>query len=416
MKVIISSHFPFNITGYANQTLYMIDYLLKQNIEIPALICWNCNFGINGISYTLKHLLDTNSYNTGNISTEFLEKIHNINIYGSLENNFPCQVKSTEMINNIVKREECDLVIFHQDMFVFSTMDGKFNFPSIIFCPIHYTPMESNTNASLRHFDVLLGMSDFGYNILKNAYSNKYIEKLPLSVNINIFNKGSKDKNYYKELLGFDKSNFVCLIIGSNTETSNRKAFKQNINAFIKLYKKKKNCRLYLHTDVNGTINLLKILKKEKINKSIYKYCDNKIRDSNSFSTLDIANIYRGCDVLLNASKSEGFGIPILEAQACGCSVVTTDFSNMPEITCNGITTKYALKEYWKKGEDAYWVVPSENNIYNALNEIYNWTDEYREKLKEDGIEFAKTYSNENIGEKLVNLCKKIYNKEIILN
>ena len=46
----------------------MIDYLLKQNIEIPALICWNCNFGINGISYTLKHLLDTNSYNTSNTS------------------------------------------------------------------------------------------------------------------------------------------------------------------------------------------------------------------------------------------------------------------------------------------------------------------------------------------------------------
>ncbi len=36
---------------------------------------------------------------------------------------------------------------------------------------------------------------------------------------------------------------------------------------------------------------------------------------------VDIAGLVKG------ASKGEGFGIPIIEAQSCGCPVIVTDFS-----------------------------------------------------------------------------------------
>jgi len=46
----------------------------------------------------------------------------------------------------------------------------------------------------------------------------------------------------------------------------------------------------------------------------------------------DTARFYQAADVLVYPSFNETFGLPILEAMACGCPVVTSDVSAMPEI------------------------------------------------------------------------------------
>jgi len=46
----------------------------------------------------------------------------------------------------------------------------------------------------------------------------------------------------------------------------------------------------------------------------------------------DMRNEYANCDMLLFASTAEGFGLPILEAQAVGRPVVTSNISSMPEV------------------------------------------------------------------------------------
>ena len=43
------------------------------------------------------------------------------------------------------------------------------------------------------------------------------------------------------------------------------------------------------------------------------------------------ANVYTGFDVLIQPSSYEGFGLPILEAQACGMPVISTDAQPMNE-------------------------------------------------------------------------------------
>jgi len=45
----------------------------------------------------------------------------------------------------------------------------------------------------------------------------------------------------------------------------------------------------------------------------------------------DTVDFYRAADVFAYPSHNETFGLPILEAMACGCSVVTSDRSAMPE-------------------------------------------------------------------------------------
>lgn len=46
----------------------------------------------------------------------------------------------------------------------------------------------------------------------------------------------------------------------------------------------------------------------------------------------EVARFYRAADLLVYPSFSETFGLPILEAMATGCPVVTSDTSAMPEI------------------------------------------------------------------------------------
>ena len=56
----------------------------------------------------------------------------------------------------------------------------------------------------------------------------------------------------------------------------------------------------------------------------------------------DLISLYKRCKVLLFPSLEEGLGIPIIEAQACGCRVVTTDREPMNQLTGTGC---YLLKE-----------------------------------------------------------------------
>ena len=50
----------------------------------------------------------------------------------------------------------------------------------------------------------------------------------------------------------------------------------------------------------------------------------------------ELASFYRQAAIFIYPSKYETFGIPPLEAMACGCPVITSNYSCIPEIVENG--------------------------------------------------------------------------------
>jgi glycosyltransferase involved in cell wall biosynthesis len=91
----------------------------------------------------------------------------------------------------------------------------------------------------------------------------------------------------------------------------------------------------------------------------------------------DLPFIYKRATGFLYPSLRESFGIPILEAMACGCPVITSNVSSMPEIA----------------GEAAIQVSPLDTkSISDALLQIEK-NIETRNQMKSKGLEQASKFS-----------------------
>ncbi len=91
----------------------------------------------------------------------------------------------------------------------------------------------------------------------------------------------------------------------------------------------------------------------------------------------NLPSYYSGAQVYVLASLYEGFGLPVLEAMACGCPVITSNISSLPEVT----------------GDAAIKVAPQDiDGLAQAIREVL--TDEkLRKELIEKGLRRAAEFS-----------------------
>jgi glycosyltransferase involved in cell wall biosynthesis len=115
-----------------------------------------------------------------------------------------------------------------------------------------------------------------------------------------------------------------------------------------------------------------------------------------NLSAQELINEYVKCDIVSFVSTLEGFGLPIVEAQAIGRPVLTSNCSSMPEVA----------------GAGACLVNPYEvQDIRNGIRKIMN-DDTYREQLITIGFENVKRFELESICKMYINIYKEILTKE----
>ena len=106
----------------------------------------------------------------------------------------------------------------------------------------------------------------------------------------------------------------------------------------------------------------------------------------------DLLHHYQDCDILLFASTYEGFGLPIVEAQAVGRPVVTSRLWSMPEVA----------------GEGACLVDPFDINSINAgIRRIIDDPD-YRDQLVRKGRENAQRFAIGRVANQYASLYREI--------
>jgi len=110
----------------------------------------------------------------------------------------------------------------------------------------------------------------------------------------------------------------------------------------------------------------------------------------------DLPAVYNSAVLFVFPSLYEGFGLPPLEAMACGCPVVVSNVASLPEVC----------------GDAAYYVDPyNVESIAEGIHKVL--TDEFlRQSMIEKGLERAKLFSWEKSAREHIKVFEDILSSE----
>ena len=111
---------------------------------------------------------------------------------------------------------------------------------------------------------------------------------------------------------------------------------------------------------------------------------------------VDLPAIYNLADLFVYPSVYEGFGLPPLEAMACGTPVITSNISSMPEVV----------------GDAAILVPPNdEDALYESIIHLLADSD-YRKELRTKGLKRATQFTWKHTAQKTLALYQEVLSRK----
>ena len=232
-------------------------------------------------------------------------------------------------------------------------------------------------------------MSRFGERALnESGLDAKYI---PHGIDCEVFTPG--DQGAARDRLGLPADVFVIAIVAANRgKPICRKGLAEQSAAFAALRRVHSDALLYLHTEPapETGFDLLAVLADEIPDHAV-RWTDG-YRYVCGLTPAEMADIYRAADLYSNTAYGEGFGIGIVEAQACGRPVVVTDFTSMPELCGAGWVV--ACQRWWHHGGGSFFAIPSISAITDAYLAAYEGGTAH---LTDKARQFALNYDADHV-------------------
>jgi glycosyltransferase involved in cell wall biosynthesis len=236
-------------------------------------------------------------------------------------------------------------------------------------------------------------MSDFGDRLLRAA-GVEPVATIPHAVEP-VYHPTPSDA---RKRMGVPEDAFLVGIFAANIGvTPPRKNWAGMLEAVARLMARHDDAWLYLHTDLArpGGLPLPVLItacgmfgmdtgRISVVPPSIYRL--GLVDDE------EMARLYSAMDVHLLASKGEGFGIPVIEAMACGVPSIVSDFSAQPELV--GDTGWTVSGQFdWDHYQGAFFFTPFTFAIEEALEAAYRSRGQRRDAC----VERARLYDADTV-------------------
>jgi glycosyltransferase involved in cell wall biosynthesis len=254
---------------------------------------------------------------------------------------------------------------------------------------------------SLKACRFVVAPTRFGQRVIREA-GIPNVMYVPCAFDPKVMFQSKEDRGALRErfgkLINRDLSGkYLVNVVAANS--GKRKNFPAIFEAWKMFYAKHPDAILYLHTEITGKWadgeNLAELMK-------LYEIDDNSVLfvSQYHYNTGQIGNdylnlLYNTSDVHLNTCVGEGFGLPIMDAQACGCPTIVPDFAGAGEIGF-GLKITRGMKHPLVPGGLQFLVDPAA--VADALEEMYGHKED--ELLRMAMAEQAREYSLETVMEK----------------
>ena len=359
-------------TGYGIATEALVNLLKRDGADVAAL----SNYGHEGINSTYKTRFgDIPLYARG--SEAYSNDVA------------PAHHKHWKALN----AKQPDLMITLYDVWVLNSKSYD-SIPIASWTPIDHNPVPPGVMQWLKKNNVTpLAMSKFGLEQINKAGVEGYY--IPHSIDTNIFKPTATiGEVSAQEFMGFKDDEFIVGMNAANKASGiiHRKAFGENMMAFAMLCRKYPDAILYLHTDASSPHGWNLMALGQMLGIPIHNMAfPDPLAYRYGMSQETLAGIYSQMDVLLATSYGEGFGVPTVEAQACGVPVIVSNFAASPELVGDGWVV--SGQPLYDPAQHSFFTIPSVPEIFAALEEAYK-----RGKGKSDkAIKFASDFDHEKV-------------------
>lgn len=288
-----------------------------------------------------------------------------------------------------------DLVVILCDSWVLKPEswpdDLPADLPVAVWAPVDHRPMPPAVFKCLDHSRITpIAMSKFGSEEMDRvALDHLYV---PHGVDRTRFCPRPETRDSIRDELGIPRDAFLVGMVAANqgNPAMPRKGFPEAFQAFARFASDHDDAWLYVHANAipHATgINLERCAIMSGVPTGRLRFPDRALQALGIGADV-VSHLYQAFDVLLAPSYGEGFGVPILEAQASGCPVIVSRHSAMTELCQAGwLIDGQGL---WDALSDAWFFMPFVASIRANLEKAYEAVDD--QELRARGVEWAADY------------------------
>lgn len=211
--------------------------------------------------------------------------------------------------------------------------------------PIDQAPVPRLVLERLEGAHTVLPYAQHGESELRRA-GVQNVRYIPHGVDSRVF--APQDKIAARRQMGIPETAFVIGIVAANKGLPSRKCFPEQLLAFAQFRRKHPDALLYIHSlrsAGHGGVDFNELIPRCGLRAEDVLFSD-QYRYTLGYPESGMATLYNAFDLLSLVSMGEGFGIPLIEAQACGVPVVTAANTAMPELTFAGVCVR-EMRPFW---------------------------------------------------------------------